>query len=62
MAKKREFIVRWRLTFAGADFFVLAKNSQEAIEMVKAGEWHTVETKGAEVIDWEVQNSAEENV
>lgn len=61
MSKQREFIVRGRVTFDGVDFFVMAKDSQEAIEKVKAGEWVSLETQSAEVVDWTARNEAEAN-
>ena len=56
-----EFIVRGRVTYDGVEFFVTAKNSQEAIEKAKAGEYHNLETHCAEVVDWTCRNEAEVN-
>lgn len=61
MPKLREYIVRGRVTFDGATFTVSAKDSQEAVEKVKQGDWTDVDTNGAELVDWESKNEAELN-
>ena len=61
MPTVRQFIVRGRLTLDGVDFVVQAKDSQEAIEKAKAGEWLEWVTDGAEAVDWKIRNEAEEN-
>lgn len=61
MAKQREYCVAVRATFSGAIAFVMASSSQEAIEKAKAGDWTSIDTNTAELVDWDAKNEAELN-